>query len=359
MTDQTPVSPEAIIRVITEQNVHRPMSISEELGRDPRDQEVFSLLNSMTVSGYLTRSPLGALTVGPNRIPATRKVGGGCERPRATATNTRPPARQDPSFDGMSWTPPGQRRPVGVLPGQPVDDRGDLEEALAADDAAEDRGMHGDDRSTCGQHRRWIEDCIGDRSHANRTTRYNWCSLHDCAVQECRCWPANTTGRPLPGDEPTPTAEDWVDWAKDARVRSEGTKGAVRVTPHSGIGGTVLVRPTPGRKGSWTSYRPSSGSPKMFRSKHEALLDAVDGDLAPDAVRRPPPPYVDENWLTGQEDEDRLVRRGKCPYQTAWGEWGKPPTYCGGDRSKDEGDGEYCRRHAAEIRHDRGYGGYV
>ncbi len=65
------------------------------------------------------------------------------------------------------------------------------------------------------------------------------------------------------------------------------------------------------------------------------------------------------DWLTGHPQEDALTMSGRCPYQTGYGGWGDPYALCGVDRSKDEGDWPYCRPHAAQIRHDRGRGGYV
>lgn len=45
-----------------------------------------------------------------------------------------------------------------------------LTEALAADDAAEDRGMHADDRTTCYAHQCWAEDCADKPMHTNPHT---------------------------------------------------------------------------------------------------------------------------------------------------------------------------------------------
>ncbi|MFD7645921.1 hypothetical protein ACFV4P_35410 [Kitasatospora sp. NPDC059795] len=39
-----------------------------------------------------------------------------------------------------------------------------LAAALAADDAAEDAGMHPDDRTTCHQHQDWAENCASKHS---------------------------------------------------------------------------------------------------------------------------------------------------------------------------------------------------
>ncbi len=40
-----------------------------------------------------------------------------------------------------------------------------LAAALAADDRAEDAGMHPDDRSTCHTHQSWFEDCKDSPVH--------------------------------------------------------------------------------------------------------------------------------------------------------------------------------------------------
>ncbi|MFI6117462.1 hypothetical protein [Kitasatospora sp. NPDC051164] len=42
-----------------------------------------------------------------------------------------------------------------------------LAAALAADDAAEDAGMHADDRTTCHTHKCWAADCADDPMHTN------------------------------------------------------------------------------------------------------------------------------------------------------------------------------------------------
>lgn len=79
-----------------------------------------------------------------------------------------------------------------------------------------------------------------------------------------------------------------------------------------------------------------------------------------------PEPVEDDNagWydpahLTGHDKEDPLVRAGRCPYQTGYGGWGDPYALCGKPRSPNEGDHPYCKPHAAQIRDDRGRGGYV
>ncbi|GAA2838489.1 hypothetical protein RMN57_13165 [Kitasatospora sp. CM 4170] len=43
----------------------------------------------------------------------------------------------------------------------------ELAAALAEDDAAEDAGMHGDDRRTCHTHQCWAEDCADQPMHTN------------------------------------------------------------------------------------------------------------------------------------------------------------------------------------------------
>jgi hypothetical protein len=40
-----------------------------------------------------------------------------------------------------------------------------LASALTADDAAEDAGMHPDDRTTCHTHQSWFDDCKTDPIH--------------------------------------------------------------------------------------------------------------------------------------------------------------------------------------------------
>lgn len=68
---------------------------------------------------------------------------------------------------------------------------------------------------------------------------------------------------------------------------------------------------------------------------------------------------VFDEWLTGVKEEDDMVLTGRCPFQTGFGGWGDPYELCGADRAVDEGDWPYCRPHAARIRDERGYGGYV
>ena len=46
----------------------------------------------------------------------------------------------------------------------------DLAAALAADDAAEDTGMHADDRRTCHTHQCWVEDCADHPMHTHPAT---------------------------------------------------------------------------------------------------------------------------------------------------------------------------------------------
>ncbi|MER7331754.1 MULTISPECIES: hypothetical protein [unclassified Micromonospora] len=46
----------------------------------------------------------------------------------------------------------------------------DLADALAADDAAEDAGMHPDDRLTCHTHQCWLEDCADHPMHTRPAT---------------------------------------------------------------------------------------------------------------------------------------------------------------------------------------------
>ena len=65
---------------------------------------------------------------------------------------------------------------------------------LTADDRVEDDGADGDDRTTCHTHQSWIADCIGDPSHSNPVSGYNWCAQHRSPVQVCRCWPATVDG---------------------------------------------------------------------------------------------------------------------------------------------------------------------
>ncbi|MEU7978311.1 hypothetical protein AB0B63_07235 [Micromonospora sp. NPDC049081] len=40
-----------------------------------------------------------------------------------------------------------------------------LAAALAADDKAEDQGMHGDDRRTCHTHQTWVDNCKDSPLH--------------------------------------------------------------------------------------------------------------------------------------------------------------------------------------------------
>ena len=68
---------------------------------------------------------------------------------------------------------------------------------------------------------------------------------------------------------------------------------------------------------------------------------------------------VFDDWLTGQPEEDAAVLEGLCPFQVGFGGWGDPYELCRRDRGADEGDWPFCRPHAARIRDERGYGGYV
>lgn len=72
--------------------------------------------------------------------------------------------------------------------------------------------------------------------------------------------------------------------------------------------------------------------------------------------------WFDPAHLTGDPDEDMLVRTGGCPYlipASSHRHVLEPAHLCAVNRSPLEGDHPYCRRHAASIRDDRGRGGYV
>jgi hypothetical protein len=45
-----------------------------------------------------------------------------------------------------------------------------MDRSLAAALAAEDRGMHADDRATCHTHRCWAEDCADHPMHTHLAT---------------------------------------------------------------------------------------------------------------------------------------------------------------------------------------------
>jgi hypothetical protein len=98
------------------------------------------------------------------------------------------------------------------------------------------------------------------------------------------------------------------------------------------------------------------GARKM--GMHRANMPTIRVALMADWISRAGFLVFDE-WLTGVRAEDLLVMSGKCPYQTGYGGWQDPYALCSQDRSPDEGDWPYCKPHAAQIRDDRGYGGYV
>jgi hypothetical protein len=56
-----------------------------------------------------------------------------------------------------------------------VDARRRLAERLAAEDAAESRGLSPFERTTCGVHRRWIHDCVSSPLHVVAVAGYRWC----------------------------------------------------------------------------------------------------------------------------------------------------------------------------------------
>lgn len=51
-----------------------------------------------------------------------------------------------------------------------------LAAALAADDAAEDAGMHADDRTTCYTHQSWAKDCSEHPMHKD-PIGFGWSSF--------------------------------------------------------------------------------------------------------------------------------------------------------------------------------------
>lgn len=158
----------------------------------------------------------------------------------------------------------------------------ELERQLDIEDRAEDRGMDPNDRDTCSTHRKWFKDCVAtDQIHSNRITRFNWCDLHRCAVHTCRCWTPNLAGRPLAGDEPHHTDEDWVDWILDPRVHSDGLSGGLSVDTRHGI-----IRVLPHPDGQWRVEGPYSKL-RYFPTRHQGMLAAVDNEVHPDAVHRP------------------------------------------------------------------------
>lgn len=72
--------------------------------------------------------------------------------------------------------------------------------------------------------------------------------------------------------------------------------------------------------------------------------------------------WFDPAHLTGDPDEDMLVRTGGCPYLVGPSLRGgllERAYLCANNRSPNSGDHPYCRQHAASIRDDRGRGGYV
>lgn len=233
-----------------------------------------------------------------------------------------------------------------------------LERQLQIDDRAEDRGMPADERATCGVHRGWLDACIGDPSHANRVTRYNWCHIHDGPVQRCKCWTANLSGDPLPGDEPAPDFEGWVDWLADPRVHSDGIPdrdGRIGLSADTRHG---IVRVLPHPDGMWRVEGPY-GNLRYTDTRHEGMMIAVGGELHPDAVRRPParpapsgviPFDVDEPPMSPEENRDNQqhwspdevplhsipLQRGRAPRMTYSAGWFTTQGVAIGSRARDE-----------------------
>lgn len=100
--------------------------------------------------------------------------------------------------DAYNWMSMNEGNPAW----RPSPPSAELTAQLAADDRAEDNGMHADERQTCFTHQSWLADCVSDPSHSNPGTRdkpgssYNWCTDHRAPVQVCACWPATLDGRP-------------------------------------------------------------------------------------------------------------------------------------------------------------------
>jgi hypothetical protein len=114
--------------------------------------------------------------------------------------------------EGVRWLSQSEGDPRW----RPSEQTPELAAQLAADDKAEDQGLHGDDRQTCGVHRSWLTDCISDPSHSNPATRYNWCTVHSGPVQICECWPANVDGTPArqnPADDDGFVSSDAATWS--------------------------------------------------------------------------------------------------------------------------------------------------
>ena len=169
---------------------------------------------------------------------------------------------------------------------------------------------------------------------------------------------------------PTPAGPGWVDWADEPRVIP--TRRGYQVLNRDGSIGSQIFRANDGTP-AWIRRTPTGQH--RAPSAHQALLDAVDGQPDPAALRRPAPagvpqgvqttpvpqPNVDYNpeWLTGVKAEDDLVKLGKCPFQEETAGWGQTERFCGGERSPHEADHPFCGPHANDIRADRGYGGPV
>lgn len=135
-------------------------------------------------------------------VPSTAPAASGVAAPAAPDVPVMSPgeyvdALQDLQ-DAYNWLSMNEGNPAW----RPSPPSAELTAQLAADDQAEDNGMHADERQTCFTHQSWLADCVSDPSHSNPGTRdkpgssYNWCTDHRAPVQVCACWPATLDGRP-------------------------------------------------------------------------------------------------------------------------------------------------------------------
>lgn len=413
------ISIESIYQLVTDgQGATTPRSIAYRLGRDEMDPEVHAMIKSMIVSGYLRKSPLGALKAGPTQIPVPQQ--------RRPTPGLPPPARPAPGGDVDHSRPgPSAEIPDSVL--RAADAQQAAADRRLADRLAEsqrqgnfvthdmqdccelgvwheglcspprpgqflkawdgavitaDREPNGyaANCSVCGyvssdDEASWV---VNQASH-----HYGWHNAEH-AREARRCGVALTPEEAESADEreralydrwsrmwPAPGGNGWIDWTDEPRVLPDPE--GYRVLNRDGST-RAIIRPAVDGTPDWVTSRGGQKYPSRSASAHEALLAAVDGCPDPAAFRRPPPVGVpkgvempqqqarpvadlDPSWLTGVENEDDLVKLGKCPYQTQVGGWGSPQEYCGGERSPNEDDHPYCGPHADEIRHDRGYGG--
>jgi hypothetical protein len=136
--------------------------IARRMGYDEENDRVHALIKSMTVSGFIRQNGLGAFHIGPTPLPTQRQ--------RDIAADRAFAARLDASAAAGNLTThePGDACSLGLWHEGRCPDRR-LEEALRADDMAEDRGnITPQERVTCGVHRCLARDCATDPFHTTQ-----------------------------------------------------------------------------------------------------------------------------------------------------------------------------------------------